>query len=337
MVNYQTNETGARDPADSSSKSTRPIVELESDAPIVASSLRIQSGAVIRGKDQNRPTVLVPLSGFAITADNVRFENIDFLWKGRSTVIASPDEHAIIDERTAHAEFVRCTFHAISPEGEGRPAAIRLSGVRRGTTLAPAVRLKLDHCTIDGAASAIECTSPGPLSIEINDSLCLGGCSLIRFPVARPTDAPAAIELEHVTLRGATSVVDINCDEPVEATTPMNFTSNDSVFAPADGGALVMFSGGRDPHKASGPLRFLEWSGQGSLLAPQIPIACVQHGERREEMSENDLTVEGLVSSAFEFSGPSGSDPATSQVRKWLAPLTSDQPPGIGDDLPRIR
>jgi hypothetical protein len=23
-------------------------------------------------------------------------------------------------------------------------------------------------------------------------------------------------------------------------------------------------------------------------------------------------------------------------LRKWLAPLTSDQPPGIGDGLPRI-
>jgi hypothetical protein len=83
-------------------------------------------------------------------------------------------------------------------------------------------------------------------------------------------------------------------------------------------------------------MRALEWSGQGSLLAPQIPIVCVQHGGRRDELPENDLTVEGLVASAFEFSGPSGNDPATSQVRKWLAPLTSDQPPGIGDGLPRI-
>lgn len=335
MVNYQTNELPAAAPADSSSNSARPVIELEIDAAIPAGTLRIQSGAVIRGKDQKRPTVLVPLSGLAVTAD-VRFENIDFLWRGRSAVIASPDEYAIVDQRTPHCEFVGCTFHVLSSDGDARPTAVRLSGARRSTTLAPAMRLKLDHCAIDGAASALTCASPGPVSIEIHDSLFLGDGSLIRFPAARPIDAPAAVELENVTLRGATSVVEINCDEPMDATAQISVTAKDSVFAPGDTGALVIFKGERDPRKASGPLKALEWSGQGSLLAPQIPIACVQHGGQRDELPEDDLTVEGLVASAFEFCGPVGSDPATSQVRKWLAPLTSDQPPGIGDGLPRI-
>jgi hypothetical protein len=335
MVNYQTAEATGSTANDSASNSTRPIIEIESNAPLAAGSLRIQQGAVVRGKEESRLTVLVPLSGLAVTADNVRFENIDFLWRGRATVIAASDEQAIIDQRATHTEFVGCTFHAIPSDSEG-PIAIRLSGSRQMTTLAPALRLKLDRCVIDGAANAIDCPSRAPLSIEIHDSLFLGSGSLVHFSSSRPIDAPAAIEFEHVTLRGATSVMKISCDEPTDAPAQISVTAKDSVFAPADGGALVMLSGSRDPRKGSGVLKALEWSGQGSLVAPQTPISCLQAGGQREELPEDYLAVEGLVASAFEFSGPRGSGPAASQLHKWLAPLTSDEPPGISDGLPRI-
>jgi len=335
MVNYQATEPTSSATNDLSSNSTMPIVELESDAPLAAAALRIQQGAVVRGKEKRRPTVLVPLSGMVITADSVRFENIDFLWRGRATVIAPSDEQAIIDQRAPHTEFVGCTFHALPTDSES-PTAIRLSGTRQLTTLAPALRLKLERCVFVGAACVIDCPSRAPVSIEIHDSLYLGTGSLVRFSTSRPIDAPAAIELDHVTLRGATSVVKINCDEPTDTPAQISITAKDSVFAPADRGALVMLSGSRDPRKASAALKALEWSGQGSLLTPQIPIACWQSGGQREELPEDSLAVEGLVASAFEFSGPTGSDPATSQVHRWLAPLTSDEPPGIGDGLPRI-
>jgi hypothetical protein len=277
----------------------------------------------------------VPLSGLVVTADNVRFENIDFLWRGRATVITASDEQAIIDQRATHAEFVGCTFHALHSDSEG-PIAIRLTGARQMATLAPALRLKLDRCVLEGTACAIDCPSHSPVSVEIQDSLYLGSGSLVRFSNSRPIEAPAAIGFEHVTLRGATSAVRISGDEPNEAPAPISITANDSVFAPADGGALVMLSGSRDLRKGSGVLKALEWSGQGSLVAPQTPISCLQSGGQREELPEDGLAVEGLVASAFEFSGPSGNDPAASQLHKWLAPLTSDEPPGISDGLPRI-
>ena len=49
---------------------------------------------------------------------------------------------------------------------------------------------------------------------------------------------------------------------------------------------------------------------------------------------EADLGLEGLVAAAFDFAGPATANPATSRLRRWLAPQKTDEPPGIGAAVP---
>src|SRR5262249_7132661 len=159
--------------------------------------------------------------------DNIRFEDIDFLWRGHSMVISSSDDYAIIDQRAPHAEFAGCTFRALPrPESAEIPVAIRLGGSRPTATLAPAVQIKLDRCVIDCTASAIDCRTRGPASIEICDSLCMATGPLIRLPTARPIDAPTTINLEHATVRNENSVLEIDCDEVSEAVAQISIVAN---------------------------------------------------------------------------------------------------------------
>ena len=334
MVNYQTNEPAVQ-AAGPISTSAQQLIELESDTPITAASLRLQPGAIVRGKDQARPTIIAPPGGMVLTADYVRFENIDFLWRPRSAAITSLDECAIIDQRAAHTEFVGCTFQALQPESGKHPAAIRVSGLRTTAALAPSAEIKLDRCVIDGSDCAIDCSSRGPARVEIHNSLSVASGPLIRQPTVRLVDAPVEIDLEHVTVRSATSVLEINCDGLSDSFAQIGIVAKDCVFALSEEASLVACRGRLDPSKG-GLLKAIEWSDQGSLVTPQIPLLCWRHGDQRDTLSDDDFPLEGLVASAFEFTGAPGPDATTSQLRKWLAPLLSEEAPGIGSDLPRL-
>ena len=99
------------------------------------------------------------------------------------------------------------------------------------------------------------------------------------------------------------------------------------VFAPAPGEALVQFSGTAMPERLPGGLR---WTGQGSLVAPGVPIVTWRGSDgRNQTVDESSLSIAGLVRSEVGFAGRPSGDPATSRILRWQAPLQSANPPGI--------
>jgi hypothetical protein len=157
----------------------------------------------------------------------------------------------------------------------------------------------------------------------------------VRFSQPRRGDAPAVVTLDHVTVRGAAAVIEINAGETAEELAPLSITANGCVLAPENGG-LLSFTGRRVKASMAGRLRGIEWMGGSSLTPPGTPVAIWRHDETNEALSEEELSMDGLVASAVEFIGTATEDPANSRLKKWVAPLQSEQAPGIADDLPKL-
>jgi eukaryotic-like serine/threonine-protein kinase len=337
QVNYQTVDETPNSATDiKTTAKENSIVELACDTEINGATLRLQSGTTVRGVGKKRPQIATPPNGLVIAVNQVRFENVDFIWRQRAEEITSPERHALVDVRAPHAEFVGCTFQALSTGTFELPVAIRLSDNRaqRGAALAPAVRVRIEHTALQSVACAIDCHMTGPAAINMLDVLHLGHGPLICFSQSRPADAPTAIGLDHVTARGMSAVLQIEHDETADHSGAITVTATACVFAPEENGALVCCLGQRSMNAVSAILKSLEWAGQGSLVSPDLAVAIWQRGAKKEPAPEADVTLEGLVAAAFDFAGPVTANPVTSRLRRWLAPQKTDEPPGISDAVP---
>jgi hypothetical protein len=339
QVNYQVVDEASTPAAELvTAAKENPMVELACDTEINGATLHFSSGTTVRGIRKQRPQIVTPPNGLIVAADNIRFENVDFIWRERAEEINSPERHALVDVRAGHAEFIGCTFQAVSAGTFELPVAIRLSDPRaqRGAALAPAVRVRLEHTALQGVACAIDCRLKGPAAIGLYDVLHLGGGPLIRFSQGRPADGPTTINMEHVTARGVSAVLQFDDDETTNYAGAITLTATACVFAPGENGALICCSGQRSLGAVSNSLKSLEWAGQDSLVSPDTAVAIWQHQSKNETAPEADLALDGLVAAAFDFAGPASANSSSSRIQRWLAPQKTDKPPGIGDAVPNF-
>ncbi len=338
LANYETAAEAKTSSRTRQTASTVPsVIELPGKSETAGATVRLLPGALIRGKNDERPRIVVPANGLIVPTDKVRFENIDFIWHQRAEEIVLPDRHAIVDLRATHVQFIGCTFQAISAGTFELPVAIRVSGSGQQTnTLTPATQIQLERCVVQGVAAGIDCRTRGPVAIAAQNTLYLGSGPWVRFSTTRATDASAKIEMENATIRGARSVVELNCDDAAEGLAPLTITTNGCVFVPDAEGALIVFRGSHSPPSAGGLLKSVEWSGQGSLITPDTSVVLWQHADLLEPLPEAELSVDGLATSVLEFEGLATSDPANSRLRRWLGPIRSEQSPGIGENLPQV-
>jgi hypothetical protein len=334
LANYQTPTEKLTNPEGRQPAApVAPVIELPA-AETASVTIRLAPHAVVRSAGNGRATIIVPANGWAISSDDVHFENIDFLWRQRAEQITSPESNAIIDLRAATAEFTGCTFQAISSDEAERPSAIRLTGAAGRVTLLPAMRVRVTKSVLRGVAEGIDCRSRGPTAIELVNTLHMGPGPMIRIPELRPPDASMNIAMEHVTLRGAACAVELNGTSAGDSSGSISVNATACVFAPDSNGALVVLDDRHGQQSSNAVLKSIDWSGQGSLIVPEVSVAIARSPAGDKAIADGELALEGIVASALEFSGQAANSASNSQVQKWLAPLRTDQPPGIAGDLP---
>ncbi len=173
------------------------------------------------------------------------------------------------------------------------------------------------------------------MAIELSNTLYLGKGPLLRLSTAS-TGAPTAITLKHVTQRGGTAVVEIKSNDSADEISEITLDSVGCAFAPDNGGSLLALIGRGKRPTIAGKLQSIQWNGNGSLVEANTPVAIWRNGEKNEELADDALAIDGMVAIAMEFAGPVTPDPAASLIKRWLAPLQSDEPPGIPADLPKL-
>ena len=150
-------------------------------------------------------------------------------------------------------------------------------------------------------------------------------------------DEPLSIRLDRVTLRGTGPLLQLGGprldDRPGQAAAEppaggeIAIEASACVLAPAAGQALLLLAGRDLPAHA---LAGIQWTGQGSLVSPDTPIAAWRRADGGQQvLDEASLSMAGLVRGTVAFAGRVEEGPAASQVLHWQAPLQSADPPGV--------
>ena len=186
--------------------------------PSRLASLEVRSGQCVRGPKGRRAVVLVPVLGLVVDKEDVRFENVDFVWDHASHSDPTKGERpAVVQLRAGGATFRGCSFRCVPDRGPLTPDRELLapgygavSAVRwvytgrtdqRETSL-PSGRIELADCLLCRVNAGIDCQTIGALGIELTNTLCVGAGPLVRLDHCPQADEPVSLGLSQVTLRG---------------------------------------------------------------------------------------------------------------------------------------
>jgi eukaryotic-like serine/threonine-protein kinase len=307
---------------------------LAADRPLTDALVELREGQRVRAASGHRATLLAPEAGLIVDKENVRFENIDFVWKpARSTEPVRSQGPAIVRLLAGRVEFRGCSFRCKGRE-QGAPSsfsgvpAIRWmhpAQIDPSETSLPSGRIRLADCVFYHVGAGVDCCTVGALGIELTNTLHLGAGPLLRLDHCPRSDEPLSLNLSQVTLRGSGPLLECLAPHAEEQPVEITVRATACVFAPQTGEPLVC-CGAILPERLLGGLR---WSGQGSLVTTQTPILNWKDTSGVRTVDESALSIAGLVRSEVEFAGGLSSDPAASRIIRWQAPLQSADPPGI--------
>jgi serine/threonine-protein kinase len=307
-----------------------PDLVLTDDKPPLVTLLALRPGQHVRGPSGKRAALIVPPAGLVVDKEDVRFENVDFVGQPAGTASdARNAESALVQLRASGAQFQGCSFQSKEITA-GPVTAIRWvhpARARDVETALPSGRLRLVDCLLSGVGVSLDCRTVGALSIELKNTLRLGGGPLLRLDHCPQADEPVSVVLEQVTLRGGGPLLECLVPRIVEQPGEISVLATACAFVLEPGVPLLRVTGAELPLPLLGLMR---WAGQGCLVAPQVPIIVWRGpGDRERMVDESSLAIAGLVRSAVGFAGQSTGEPAASRLIRWQAPLQSADPPGI--------
>ena len=264
--------------------------------------------------------------GIRIACEDVCFEGIDFTWEAGSPDKTRWQSRAMFQLAAQAVEFRGCSFATTASE----PPSVISWMVPDEDRPAVAGQVRLLDCVAAGVAAIVDCRSPRGASVELNNTLCVAAGPILRLHRPLVAGQSIAIDLDHVTTRGDSAVLELRyarLDEPVGS---INVSARDSAFDGNPQGGLLVFVGSARPVPL---LQSVTWGGQGSLVVSHMAMAMWQHGAKRGEvLPEDELEVAGLVRSRIEFAGKAQGPPSASRVTRWQGPLRNAEPPGADPD-----
>jgi hypothetical protein len=304
---------------------------LDTQTPYRVERLTLQPGQRVCGRGGGRVQIEVPAAGLRITLDAagpqgndpIYLEDIDFICNRTGQTGA-----AMVVVEAGTVRFERCTFCG---PGEFRtePVAVRWvhpSPASRDDLSLPSGSIRIADCLFRRVAAAVACETEGAVRLDFSETLHLGPGPLVKAPPLSSADESMGLELAGVTLRNAKSLLEFSQDRSTSTPGRVTIRADRSVFAPASGGALILFRGDGAPEPL---LENLSWSGEGCLVTPTAPVAARQAGALAvERLDDSAAAIAGLVLSDVEFAAPSDLDPANSELLRWNAPLRTTDPPG---------
>jgi hypothetical protein len=320
LAAQETNAPGKLNVPAAAAELNEPLVV---DGRVEAHQLQPRRGQVVRPKGNGRATVVITTGDWTIDADDVQFQSLEFVWETAPNTAPSADAlpRALIQVRARRVSFENCTF-----QGDGR-RVIAVRWIPIVVALDATPQLTLQHCVLRQVAAGVDTTARGMMTIDCVDTLHVGPGPLVQLKTLPTVGNTLALALDHTTVRGARGMLATRQDYGDDRLGRLAIHAVECVFAPAVNAALVQVSTKAEPPEW---LKALSWTGQGSIVADELPLmAWLDKAGHVHTIAEDVVRVSGLVRSRVRFEGEDLASPAASRLREWLAPLRSDEPPGI--------
>ena len=181
-----------------------PDLVLAGDKPLNAASFELRPGQCVRGPSGRRATLDVPRGGLVVDKENVRFENIDFVWNPTPAATADEEQNvgtpAIVQLLVGNAVFRGCSFQAVGGS-DVLPAAIRWvypAQADEAERSLPTGRIQLTDCLLQNVAMALDCRATGALGIQVSNTLYLGAGAMFRLNHCPASDEAVSIVLAQI-------------------------------------------------------------------------------------------------------------------------------------------
>ncbi len=297
---------------------------LPCDSPVALDAGSLRSGQTVRGEVDARPIVVIPSPGLTLARENIRFQNIDFVWDAPEEALAR--QATMIRVQASSTAFQGCSFQ--SARTDAIPTAIAWlwpPDEKTSQRALPSGTIAIRDCVFRSVAAGVSCHTRAALAIDVDNTLYLGRGPLLDFRQYPRIDEPIVIRLRDVTLRESGPLMTCYWDVG-EMPGAISVVADRCAFVPAGTTALMTFASKQTPRPVLPKIR---WSGQGSLLAPAAPMVHWQDEQGRlHPLDDSAMSIAGLVRSEVEFAGPVGSDAGSSRVVRWQVPLQSSAAPG---------
>lgn len=307
--------------------------------PVRIESLPLSAGQTVRSTPGRRAQVWLPDEGLTIAADDVKFENIDFVWqREKSRQLDRVRPAAMFRLAAERCQFRECSFQVLA--GEQTPVVLWTGPAERpaaDVTLATG-QLLLSDCVIRGGGAAIDARWDAALVVEAASCLLLETGPLLQLQHGPSADQPVVVGLSRTTLRQTGGIVRCGYQELPDNLGRITVEATDCALDLALEQALVTFDGPDNPQPL---LAGFEWTGQGSVVSPAAALVVWRdevgglHAAREEQ-----VRAEGLLRGELGFAGDDLAQPADSRITRWQAPRRSPDPPGAADarlHLPAVR
>jgi len=287
--------------------------------------LPLAAGQHVHGPPGGRATVNVAREGLTVDVPGVVFESVDFVWRHAADVGDTESTPAVLVLRASSVELRGCTFRS----NDSSVDALRWIHPSEADTTRlslPSGRVTVDCCVFRNVAAAIDGRTRGAVALRFSNVLHLGAGPLVRLVRVPGADEPAMLSLARTTLRESGPLLE--CGQPtVGPVGKISIETGGCVFSPREGEPLVTLA---DESSADAVLRRVAWTGQGSLVRPGCPIAGHRDDTGQiQTLPEDLLSIDGLVRGEVEFAGKAQGTASDSRAVRWLAPLRSDEAPGI--------
>jgi serine/threonine protein kinase len=305
-------------------------VVLPADRPITLDAIPLRAGQCVRGEPGKRPVVVVPAQGLVVREENLRFENLDFVWNSDASAAGpSTSSPAIVRLHASRAAFHGCSFQAV---GKAVPAPVAIgwvhpSGQAVSEVALPSGQIHLSDCVFRQVGVGIGCQTIGAVAVGMTNLLHLGTGPLVLLDHCPKLDEPVVVGLSAVTLRDSGPLLECVYDHLEDQPGTITIQANGSAFVTAPQTALLSLVGPKAPEPL---LSNIQWTGQGSLVAPKTIVAQWRRPDGKTQvLDDSAVSIAGLVQSAVEFAGSADASPAANRITRWQVPLQSPNPPGV--------
>lgn len=301
-----------------SSQSRPADLIIDAQSPIDASRLQLRDDQRVRAAPGCRATIALPDNGWRLSADNVIFEQIDFV-VSRASQADQNDKAAMIVLEGRRAEFCGCTFDA-----SGQTAIVWKTTARASEHDLVLGRLLFVDCVFRDCLSAVRSEGDAAQVVEAANVLHWRGGAFWLIDGAVGGGEPLKLLLRQFTMRESGPLIEF-AEEP-SAAVSLTVEAEAAVFAPRAGLPVVMLHG-RRPDRV---LDRLVWSGRGSLLAGNSPFAMLtREADEVVALDDEAAAVAGLTRGRVVFAGAVESGVESQQVAHWQGPSAEEDPPGI--------
>lgn len=295
------------------------VVRLQRAGVYSAGDLSFAGRLELRGAGPGVPIIVCDKSPLRVSALELVIENVELRY-GRDESSGESAPAALVELRVQNLAFRRCRFDG---GVEKRRTAINWTPLDAHT--AGGRECQVADCVFQGGGTAVIVTGP-PSAVSFDNVLHTGAGPLLELSTEQP--APRAIDVaaRRTTLRGGAPLIACRTADGVGMPAALRISLEESVLE-LERGALLEFVGSDAPADWQ---RLVQITGEGTVIPPGAMIAGVRSApDRLRPLATHDLSIDGLMSTAFRFAGPAAGGPGDSAIVGYAGYGRSERPPGI--------